>query len=336
MWTNLNEPACCPRLMKDPLHPKPERLKLLLALLREQDYLTSTQISEACSSSPKTAQRDIDTLRNTGKWPIESSYKGFSLRAGSSAEKHSTKDEHFAVLMIAGCSIDKNIGQLMPSVADHLKSELHGLSEIEESVGLPIVERAISVPSSIYSQEQLQVFGFLARNIIDELSVSFEYINVSQTVASVREVFPVQLKLKEGIWYLLTWDLQRDDLRVFKINKIGNLQVFKKHWTKPSQNSVDEVLRAGEFSIWDRNEDQTEVRLKVEGHAEEFVVYQKLTATQEIQPEEKFSIVIIQTSDLLGLKNWCRRFASEVEILAPQDLRESHAAELTLAANKNS
>ena len=316
--------------------PKPAvRKKLIVAALRERGTLKCTQLEEICGGcSPKSIRRSIGELRND-RWPIEGGDSGYSLREPSIAEKGVTVDEHFGVLMIAGCSIDKHIGRLFPNVGEHLKRELFGLDDIEETEDALTLDRSISVPQSIYSKKQIGMFGKVARNIVDELAISFEYNNVWQSKDETRSVYPVQLKLKDGVWYLLSWDLDKDDIRMFKLSKIKNVRVCEKRWKRPQVSCVQSVLKSAHFSIWDRGEEPLKIGIQVEGHAKEHVEHYELTSNQEIIQQGGNTIVVLQTSDVIGVLSWCRHYIHNIQILYPESVKKRFLGELQAGFEKH-
>ena len=320
--------------MSDFATPKFDRLKIILSLLREQSFVTQAQIAKVCSTSPKTAQRDIEKLRDR-RWPIEKTNKGYYLRKASSAEKPSTIDEHFAVLMIAGCSIDKNISQLMPAVGEGVKREIFNMGEVEETESALLVDRAVNVPKTIYSKDHLRLFGKLSRNIIDELAITFKYRSVGYSEEVVRTVYPVQLKLKEGIWYLLGFDLKHKESRIYAFNKIGEVSLLKEPWKPPTAKNIEQILQVGEFSIWDNGKDKIKVQIDVSGYAQEYLFNQKLSDDQTCLTKGAISKVTFTTTDFVGTLLWCRRFAPDVKIIRPKELRETFIKDLqySLALN---
>lgn len=313
-----------------------DRKKLIVAALRKHESVTCARLQELCGDcSAKTIRRTIDKLRDD-RWPIESSNEGYFLRKASSAEKECTHDTHFGVLMIAGCSIDKNIGKLLPGVGDHIKREILGLSEIEETEDALLIDRSVDMSQSIYSEAQIKTFGAIARNIVDELAISFEYRNVWEGAVETRAVYPIQLKLKDGMWYLLSWDLDRDDMRVFKLPKILDVRICEQKWSRPSIVAIDGVLNSAKFSIWDRGEDPIKITLKVEGHAKEHLEHHALTSHQELIQRDKETYAVMETSDIVGFLSWCRHFIHNVEIIEPASVKQKFIEELNVGLSKHS
>lgn len=316
--------------------PKPSiRKKLIIAALREKGTLKCGELIEICGgSSKRSIRRSIDELR-AERWSIEGGCDGYSLREPSIAEKEVTADEHFGVLMIAGCSIDKNIGQLFPNVGDYLRRGLLELDEVEETSDALAIDRSISVPQSIYSKEQIGMFGKISRNIVDELAMSFEYTNVWENKAETRSAFPIQLKLKEGVWYLLAWDLDKDDMRVFKLPKIKDARLCEQRWKRPSGKNIRQVLKSTQFSVWDRGEDPIKIGIKVEGHAKDHVEHYELTPNQEVHQEAGETVVSLETSDVIGVLSWCRHYIHNIQILYPESVKEQFAEDLRASLERH-
>lgn len=321
--------------MKDFAKNPQERKRIVYAMLSEKRFVTNKDICEACHCSAKTAQRTVNALRDD-RWPIDSDHRGYFFRESSIAEKSVSADTHFGVLMLAGCSIDKNIASLFPNVSQHFRSQLLNLDEVENTENALLLDRAIDVPRSIYTQAEISLFGRLSKRIIDEVVISFDYVNVGSSEQKVRTVFPIQLRLLDGVWFLLSWDLQKQERRAFKLLKIKNLRLPLHSWDSPSSDIIESVINSARLSVWETSDAPQTITIEVKGHAKEYVELHKLTSNQKLVQANGVTQVTFQTSDTFGTLRWCREYIHDIKILKPQSLIDLYLSDFqsSLAIHK--
>ena len=108
-----------------------------------------------------------------------------------------------------------------------------------------------------------------------------------------REVEPYRLVLRGARWYLLGWDLGRDDWRTFRVDrlrvKVPNGRRFRPR-PDPEGGFEDFVVRALETASW-----QTRYRVRLLAPAE--VIRERAPASVEIEPEGQDACVVTVGSD---------------------------------------
>ena len=142
---------------------------------------------------------------------------------------------------------------------------------------------------------QLDAFGAVARNIIEELAITFKYRAVGQPVASKRSVHPIVLKQKEGVWYLIAYDLQKNALRTFSQPKIKEVFTYAEQYKKPSSEVIEQAKNLCEFSIWDNNEDSIThlIKVKLSDHAADFVRTHRLHSSQKVEVINDNTVILL-------------------------------------------
>ncbi|WP_406689855.1 YafY family protein [Saccharopolyspora sp. ID03-671] len=192
------------------------RLLALLSLLQARRDWPGSLLAERLEVSDRTVRRDIDRLRELG-YPI-STVKGpdggYRLEAGSNLPPLLFDDEQAVALAIAlriattaGAGIEEaatraltTVRQVMPSRLRHRIDSLQ-VTAVERSTAHRVdSEVLMALSGAVHAREELR----------------FDYSGSD----APRRTHPHHLITWGGRWYLVAWDLDRDDWRIFRADRI--------------------------------------------------------------------------------------------------------------------
>jgi predicted DNA-binding transcriptional regulator YafY len=197
------------------------RLLRLLALLQARRDWTGPQLAERLEVTTRTVRNDIGRLRTLG-YPVHATpgtTGGYRLGAGAALPPLLLDDEE-AVAVAVGLRTAAGGGvagieetalralgkleQVLPSRLRHRVNALHNATVSIPGSG-PTVDAAVltTIAVAVQARERLR----------------FEYESYDGT-AGVRTVEPHRLVHTRGRWYLVAWDLARDDWRRFRADRI--------------------------------------------------------------------------------------------------------------------
>ncbi|MBF6172197.1 helix-turn-helix transcriptional regulator [Nocardia blacklockiae] len=198
------------------------RLLSLLSLLQSRRDWPGALLAERLDVSVRTVRRDVDRLRELG-YPIASGKGpdgGYRLGAGADLPPLLFDDEQavalaFALQTAAATGADlaeaaaralTTVRQVMPARLRHRVDALR-VTAVERP-GEPVDHAVLSaLGAAVHACEVLR----------------FDYETGSATgdsVAPPRRVEPHHLLTRAGRWYLVGWDLDREDWRVFRADRI--------------------------------------------------------------------------------------------------------------------
>jgi len=314
--------------------PGPERRQLILSHLLEGKTVTKREMASLCDCSTKTVGRDIAQLCNE-RWPIESGNNGYWLREPSSAEKKGSHNKMIATLLLTGGTIDRRFAKFAPEVTKDLKQHFLKMDDVEHRTWDAELS-ATDVEGQSFSEEDLERFGKLARHILNREPVRFFYSAIMRKEGFDREVFPVQLKERDGYWYLLGYDYERKACRVFALPRIKSLSLSEQRHEAPSEEVIKEVMSRGDFSIWDDVVTKPErIKVRLIEYAARLIRERKIHRSQELEEISQDEVILtLETGDLLGVSLWLRKYAPLVEVLEPQKLRDSFKRDLQVALSR--
>ena len=206
-----------------------ERLLNLLSLLQTRRDWPGSQLASRLNISDRTVRRDIERLREMG-YSIQATMGpdgGYRLDSGSELPPLLFDDEQALAVAIAlrtapslGAGIGEAAVRALGTMRQVMPSRLrHRLDALEvTTVGRP----GDAAPTSI----AVDVLVTLARTIRDRQTLRFDYpprdgaaVELSDPMPH-RRTEPHHLVTSQGRWYLVGWDLDRDDWRLYSVDRV--------------------------------------------------------------------------------------------------------------------
>ncbi|MEV0033392.1 WYL domain-containing protein [Nocardia sp. NPDC050793] len=202
------------------------RLLALLSLLQARRDWPGALLAERLDVSPRTVRRDIDRLRELG-YPIaaiKGPEGGYRLAPGADLPPLLFDDEQAVALAVAlriavasGAGIEEaamraltTVRQVMPARLRRRIDALRITALGSSKPGPPVETHVLTaISAAIHAREVLR----------------FDYATTSQAAAvgaatPARRTQPHHLVARDGHWYLIAWDLDREDWRIFRADRI--------------------------------------------------------------------------------------------------------------------
>jgi predicted DNA-binding transcriptional regulator YafY len=199
-----------------------ERALRLLSLLQTHRFWPGAELTAHLGVSARTLRRDVDRLRTLG-YPVDATpgaSGGYRLAAGAHLPPLLLDDEEAVAIAVglraaAGASIDG-----MEDTA------LRALVKLEQVLPDRLRRRVRAVHSNVVSLQwgggptvDADALAVLALGCRDHEQIRFEYRRRDGEEAS-RLVEPHQLVSAGRRWYLVAWDVRREDWRTFRLDRL--------------------------------------------------------------------------------------------------------------------
>lgn len=202
------------------------RALALLNLLQTHRHWPGSELAGRLGVTERTVRRDIERLRELG-YRVESTpgaAGGYRLEAGSAVPPLLLTDEE-AVAMAIGLRVAAS--QRLVSGAE---TTITALAKLEQVLPSRLRRRVNALaetvqPAGISSGAPVssEVLGELALACRDHERVRFSYTS-GEGIATRRRVEPHALAPAERHWYLLCWDLDREDWRTFRVDRLSAVE----------------------------------------------------------------------------------------------------------------
>ncbi len=167
----------------------------------------------------------------------------------------------------------------------------------------------------------------LARACRDTVRVRFAYRPRDGAVTE-RRVEPVRLVATSRRWYLMAWDLDREDWRTFRLDRLDELEVTT--WRFAPREHPDPVAFVQQSVVAAPYRHVARVRLS----APLAQVAERITAQMgSLEPDGPDSCLLTAGGDdLLGMVFFLASLDCELDVLEPPELREVFATTASAAA----
>jgi predicted DNA-binding transcriptional regulator YafY len=203
------------------------RLLTLLSLLQSRRDWPGAVLAERLDISHRTVRRDVDRLREMG-YSIQATMGpdgGYRLDSGSELPPLLFDDDQVVALALAlraatvsGVGIEEAAVRALTTVRQVMPSRLrHRLDALAFTT---IATRAGDAARDAVSPDVLVALSAAARA---REVLRFDYANGGPDAAAAppRRVEPHHLVTSHGRWFLVAWDLDRDDWRIFRADRVS-------------------------------------------------------------------------------------------------------------------
>ncbi|MFD8564370.1 helix-turn-helix transcriptional regulator [Streptosporangium canum] len=312
------------------------RLLSLLSLLQARRDWPGALLAERLDISPRTVRRDVDRLRELG-YPIvavKGPDGGYRLDAGTQLPPLLFDDEQAVALAVAlqiatttGAGIEEAAARALNTVRQLMPVRLrHRI----DTLRVTAVERPASRPDP---QVDSSVLMTLSAAVHAREALRFDYAPASPPGATgddraespPRRVQPHHLVTWGGRWYLLAWDLDREDWRTFRADRITPRTPAGPRFT-PRELPGGEVAAfvAGRFRGSDGSDDwpcRGEVILDLP--AAVVSRYTRDGVVEELGPNR--CRLVLGSWSWPGLAAAIGRFDADIEVVGPAELKDAFA-----------
>lgn len=187
----------------------------LLSLLQTQRDWPGQVLADRLRVTVRTVRRDVDRLRELGYriGAIKGPDGGYRLAAGSELPPLLFDDEQAVAIAVAlqsvpstGVDIDEAAARALATVRQVMPSRLrHRI----DGIRFTDTQRSARVDPTV-----LEAVSTAVR---DRRTLRFDYDKHD----AVRRTHPHAIVARGGRWYLIAWDLDKDDWRIFRLDRMS-------------------------------------------------------------------------------------------------------------------
>ncbi|WP_432925451.1 helix-turn-helix transcriptional regulator [Microbispora sp. CA-135349] len=203
------------------------RMLALLSLLQTGRPFSGDELASRLDVSPRTVRRDVDRLREYG-YPVETQPGpgGYYRLVAGRTMPPLVLDDDEAVAALLGLATLASSGSGEDGALDDAATRAYG--KLDQFLPARLRPRAAALRASLETGRHVApavnaaLLADLAEAIDDREVVRFDYSD-RHGERSRRRVEPHRQVHLLQRWYLLGWDLGRDDWRVFRLDRVGDL-----------------------------------------------------------------------------------------------------------------
>jgi predicted DNA-binding transcriptional regulator YafY len=301
------------------------RLLRLLSLLQARRHWTGSELAERLEVGPRTVRRDVDRLRRLG-YPIDAApgvAGGYALAAGS-ALPPLLLDEEEAVAVAVGLRTATRVG-----VSGIEETSVRALAKLEAVLPSALRRRVAALgfatlaypdPNPAHAAADPATLATIAAACRDHEGLRFGYL-AHDGAESRRAVHPLRLVHTGRRWYLVAWDLAREDWRTFRVDRIGENVTLDRRFVprRPPADDLVAYVARGVSSARDRHQARVLLHAPIEQVRER--VPQQFGTLESDGPDR---CVLDTGADWLGgLAVYIANIGVDFEVLDPPELIEA-------------
>src|SRR5215813_9066004 len=199
------------------------RMLRLLSLLQTHRYWPGAELAERLSISVRTLRRDVDRLRELG-YPVAAARGvggGYQLAAGAALPPLVLDDDEAVALVVGLHAATDN------EVAGVAESSVRALAKTLTLLPPRLRRRADALRATTVFAPWRGTTHAIPREVLDVVAgachdgvrLGFSY-TARDGAATERYVEPYRLVVLSRRWYLLAFDIDRDDWRTFRVDRM--------------------------------------------------------------------------------------------------------------------
>ena len=290
--------------------------------VRAEKYPNASSLAEKFEISVKTAQRNIESLRDRLGAPLEydRSKKGYYYSNSNFrlATPDITQEEILAILVaqnILSLSAGGVISQKIKSFGRKLfgTPELLGLNQKR-------LNDSFSSTWNEYAPAQGPVFQSTMRSLIENKLLEFAYTSPKNNKSNIRIVEPHHLQHYMGNWILVGYCHLRKDWRKFKLSRMADVKIKDQVFSPRPKSEWQDQLEGG-FGIFQGAQIQL-IKLKFNAFRAPWIREQVWHEDQSIEMLPAGGLILsFPACQLHEVKMRVLQFGADVEVLEPEELR---------------
>ena len=313
---------------------------IIQSLISSRQGKSVSDLAGALKCHRRTVYRDLEALQAAGFPVYTDKVGGKNVWSLLDTAKHSIPipfnlPELMALYFsrgMMGALKDTVFYDSLVSLFDKIKSTLP--AEYIEYLGQ--IEKSLAVRTKPYKQ-----YGQL-RSIIDQVSeaaiqknyVEIDYYTMSRKTKTRRKVAPYKIWFFDGTFYLIGNCGLREDVRIFAMDRINNLELTNERFEMPNDFNIDEFMKSS-FGVF--HGDPVQVRIWFAADVAEYIREKIWHETQNIESQSDGSIIFeAEVAGIEEIKYWVLKWGAKARVIEPESLREAIQAEASaMVSNYN-
>jgi len=291
--------------------------------VRARMFPNATSLAEQLEISTKTAQRDIDFMRDRLLCPLDydSSQKGyyyddetFSLPMVylSSGELSSLLIARKILQDISGGYIGEEISSIVDKITNVLTKRMSMGDRIDDTFSFQLIE---------YSPAPEAVFKAVLEGCLKKRRLSFTYYSPAAEEKSERTVEPYHLFNYMGTWHTIGYCHLRKEIRDFALSRISEAKVLAESFEIPAEFDFKKYFLST-FGLY-KGKTTKEVTLRFTPEKSKWIKDQIWHKDQKVKHLKDGSIELsFPVSDFSEIKMEILKHGDGVMVIKPKNLRD--------------
>lgn len=298
-------------------------------LLLSPGGLSVTELASQLLVNRRTIYRDIDFLSAQGV-PLWQDDGRFGLNRTRYLATVRLSYQEAMALVLAGLLLARTLDERNPHVIAALRRLATTLPDIPSAHLKRAAER---VEAYRNNSAQIAILETITEGWGTGRKVKIAYRSPRSGELRQRVISPYALEPTPSGIYIICHDEWAGSIRTFKLRRLESAQLLDETYTIPADFNPEAHL-ASSWGIMS-GEQVSEVILRFTAVAKPFVAERQWHPSQKLQETPDGGCLLrVQVSEPLEMQPWIRSWGAQVEVVAPDWLRQRIADELQQAAEQ--
>jgi len=297
-----------------------ERVLRVLALLQSRPSWTAVELAGELGVTDRSVRRDVDRLRALG-YPVRATPGvggGYQLGAGTRLPPLLLHDDEAIATAV---SLRLASGSTIAGAAE---SALRALAKLDQVMPPRLREQVRAVYGATETvvgagtEIDAEILTALARACRDATRVRFRYTTRDETDGE-RTVEPVRMVATGQHWYLMAWDVDRDDWRTFRLDRMR--EVAPTTWRFRPRSHPDPVAYVQRSVTEAPYPYIARIRLRADAEQVRDMVPPQVGRVEE--DDDGWCVLVVGAQDPDWVLTHVARMGVDAVLLDPPELREA-------------
>ena len=300
-----------------------ERMMRIHERLRDGASLNCTRFAAELDVSRKTIQRDIDHMRDRLGLPLEYDRATRSYVYTAPVEAFPTvqmsEGDAFALFVaeralepLRGTPLFGRLQATFKKLTSNLKGSVELTAEDHD---------AVSFSQFGEGRTNSEAFDRLQKARTEEREVTFAYKKPGAARAESRQVRPYHLTHRDNLWYLVGYDLNRDDIRTFALPRMQDVRITKKKFSRPTDFSPEDFFASALGVVAGKG--NYDIHIRFAASAAERIEERVWHDSQKTKRRRNGYVDLhLSLGSLLEIERWVLGWGEAAEVIAPSELRQ--------------
>jgi len=294
-------------------------------------YPNARHLAERFEISPRTAQRELDFIRDRLKAPLEYDHtqKGYyytddSFELPSSWYSEDSVISFALAVRLASTIPDTRIKNELYDFIGKLFNARHQDSDLD----IRELSKKISVKNIEYSRVDQDYFNSIVNALFQGTAVSITYYSPHSKKETQRTVLPLHLVQYMGSWHLIAFCSLRKDIRDFALSRIRSMDLSDKDISLPDDLPPVKEYTRKHFGIIQGGRTRS-VCLRFTPDVADWIEEQIWHPEQEVTRKKDGALELrFPAADFKELIKRILSHGADVKVIAPKGLAEDVKAEI--------
>ena len=291
------------------------RLGQTLRIFMEKDKVSSSWLSKQFQTTPRTIQRDLLLLKESG-FPLHEIQKGVHQMSKDLVKNLEVFDDTELALVVALKNIVGQLGQPFQKAADGVLDRLYDCVTT-----MPVfvkIDDAIPLDGALLSR--------IVKAIRERKQVTFQY--AADKGPHPVQMDPYRVVYFSGFWYLIGNEPATGILKRYALDRISHFRLLKT-CCQDVPEDLDAVLQKS-ANIWFTEEQNLEVTVLIDTQVSHYFKRRKMFPTQEIKEERPDGslVVTFRMGQYEAIRNILKSWIPNIVILEPEEFKKDFLADV--------